>query len=149
MKKLKPIFFLMVFGFLSQPVFAFDCTNQNSITRELIEIELLGIRYQGEGSKCLDGKKFKHIIVRHRQLGDPSLLKPEFLVKKGTTFKVISQKRIPGDLVDVVFEYSTSDDRKIRDQMTYLLFFGKKVVKRGCAGVLNEPKHFAMREECF
>lgn len=127
----------------------FDCSDLDKTAKELIEAELMGIRFQGGESRCMDSTKFKTIVAKHYQLGDSALLKPAQLVKKSTPPKIDSLEVQPGDVVDVKFSYLNTEGRKIEDRFSFLLNYGNKVRKKGCANMLQEPRFFVMYEECL
>lgn len=127
----------------------FDCSDLKKTAKELIEAEFMGIRYQGGESLCKDSGKFRSIVVKHYHLGDPALLKPEYLVKKNTPPKIESLEVQPGDLVEVKFSYLNTEGHKIEDQFSFLLNYGLKTRKKGCGSILSTPKHFVMYEDCL
>lgn len=128
---------------------SFDCSKADRIIAEMIEAELSGIRDQSGVSTCLDQRRFKSVMLKHQQVGDPYLLKPEYVIAKGSSYKVETVNDKAGDLVEVEFSYVTSANLKIKDSLEFVKVFGPRVKRKGCAMILREPAHFVMREECL
>jgi len=127
----------------------YDCSKLEAIAHEMIEAEFSGVRYQVGVSPCLDQGRFKTIQIRHQSVGDAYLLKPEKLLAKGAHFKLEGVKREEGDVVQASFSYTTTDGKKIHDDLVFVLNFGGKARRRGCAQIYREPNIFSMRTECL
>ena len=124
----------------------------DAISKEMIEYELAGARWQGGESPCLEQSHFKLIKAPHQSLGDASLLHPTYSLPKGTAVSIISSHVSVLDTVEVTFSYEilvAGKPVKIEDSLTYILNLGARLKRLGVASIYMEPKFFAMREECL
>jgi len=128
-----------------------SCRDQHAITKEVIELELSGVRWQGGDSPCLKQSRFDKVVAVKARVGDPYLLDPEVTLPKGREVKILSERWLDIGGVEVKFAYIGKKDGKdvpIEDQLVYTVNYGKNRKKRGCATISEEPHHFVMRAEC-
>ena len=124
----------------------------DAISKEMVDYELSGGRWQGGESPCLAPHRFKLIKATHQILGDSSLLQPQYLLPKGSEVTITSSKVSAMNSVDVSFSYVVlieGKKEKIQDSLTYILNKGTRLKKLGTASIYIEPKYFVMREECI
>jgi len=127
------------------------CRDQHAITKEVIELELSGVRWQGGDSSCLKQSHFEKVVAVKAHVGDPYLLDPELILPKGRDVKILSERWLDIGGVEVKFAYIGKKDGKdvpIEDQIVYIMNYGKNRKARGCATISEEPRHFVMRAEC-
>jgi hypothetical protein len=128
-----------------------SCKDLTAITKEVIELELAGARWQGGTSPCLQQSRFKTVYAVQEKVGDSYLLDPEYVLAKGREVKVISEKWLDIGAMEIKIAYigkKNGKDVPVQDGFVYSLNYGKNREKRGCATVSEEPKHFVMRAEC-
>jgi len=133
------------------------CPNAHSqaieaISKEMVEYELSGGRWQGGESHCLEKNHFKLIQALHQSLGEPELVYPKYILPKGSEVTAVSSKVTGIDLIKVDFSYQLTVSGKlvkIEDSLTYILNIGARRKRLGAASIYTEPKKFAMREECL
>jgi hypothetical protein len=127
------------------------CSNSNLISHEMIELELSGYRWSAGTSRCLKQDRFKTIVAGKENLIDLRVNGPEFLIKKGRDFKILSETLLRTEEMVVKFSYIGTQngmDVPVIDSLTYTRNYGTKRELRGCASMLDEPQHLVMREEC-
>jgi hypothetical protein len=129
------------------------CENFHKIAEDFIDMELSGLRWQGVSGnpECLSKLKLQTASIDRVPASDPALLDPEFLLPENRKID-LSVKRLPNDLLDVVFNYigrKLKKDVPVRDHFVLKLNFGHLRAQKGCASWYSEPEHFAMRSRCW
>lgn len=129
------------------------CDDDQKIASEFIELELAGQRWQGviDQTACMKQAKVVTVGVNRIPSSDPSMLDPEYLLKKGREvhFQI---KKLPNDLIEVILNYIGSKNGKdvaVTDRFTLQKNYGKARMLRGCASFYSEPEHFVMRAQCW
>ncbi len=129
------------------------CKDFHRITRELIDLELSGQTWQGGDSPCLKQERFKTVLAKKADLGDPYLLEPEYILPKNRTVMVTSEKiedtgYIQNVHVKIAYRgKKAKKDEDIEDGFSYQINYGKNRA-RGCATVIESMQKFVMKAEC-
>jgi hypothetical protein len=135
-----------------EPVFSDEvCEDYLQIAKDYVELELLGLRWQGGEPSCLKSVQVKSLLSeRAISIGDPGLLDPELLLPRDRMVSV-QVKRVPQDLLEVRFSYigkKGSQDIPVKDFAILKLNFNRTRDLKGCASLYQAPSHFVMRKGC-
>jgi hypothetical protein len=148
--------FILPAAFADRPQFTEEtCENRDAVTKEVIELELSGDRWQGGDSDCLKQENFKTVVAAKQELGNPDLLDPTYLATGEV--RIIKQKWLDDvGAVEVEFAYigqkispgGSRTPANVTDTLVYKVNLGKRREQEGCASLLDAPKNFVMKKSC-
>ncbi len=153
--KLTRYFILFILSLSSFGLVCPDGITNEKIARELITVELSGVRVTDmAGSYCLKQSTHPHILVSHEESVEEEKF-AKYFVKSDVQIDIISLKEIDKDTSTYRVEYELQgfDDKnkalKIKSSMTFMKNINPIVQKTyGCASVLEAPQEITLFKRC-
>lgn len=128
-----------------------ECPSDKDLVREVLEMQVAGIRVPGRKDSCVAQENFPHIIARPPPAGEAGTLPAIKYVSEKQPFEIRSiQKDERGRLV-VDFVYNILSGGKtiaVEDHLVVRRYdgFGKKHF--GCASAVLLPVQYVIRRSC-
>ena len=101
-------------------------------------------------SQCLKQERFKTVLAVKEFLRGRSFLKPIYVLPKNRHVEIMNEKwdDTLGQMT-LSIRYLDHKDRRVTDELTYQMNFGKNRIAKGCATLIRNPEYFVMSEECL
>lgn len=127
------------------------CPSETELVRELIELQIAGVRVPGRKDACVEQAKFPHVLALPPPAEEAGRLPDLKYVSETKPFEIRSIKNDGKGQLEVEFVYYVFAKGKSVAVEDYLVVrryegFGKKYY--GCGAAMLLPRHLVIRKSC-